>query len=46
VHQLGDYFAGGRIRTVHLACGLDVVGIEFTAPGQFGLLRTPVTLAS
>jgi hypothetical protein len=41
VHQLGDYFAGARIRTVHLARGLDVVRIEFTAPGKFGLLGTP-----
>jgi hypothetical protein len=41
VHQLGDYFADARIRTVHLARGLDVVRIEFTAPGKFGLLGTP-----
>jgi hypothetical protein len=40
VHQLGGYFATARIRTVHLAGGQDVVRIEFTAPGQFGLLGT------
>ena len=39
VHQLGDYFADARIRTVQLG-GQDVVRIEFTAPGQFGLLGT------
>ena len=39
LHQLGGYFAGARIRTVHVAGGQDVVRIEFTAPGQFGLLR-------
>jgi len=39
VHQLGGYFASARIRTVHLASGLDVVRIEFIAPGRFGLLR-------
>ena len=38
VHQLGDYFASAHIRTVRLAGGLDVVRIEFTAPGRFGLL--------
>ena len=38
VHQLGDYFAGAHIRTVRLARGQDVVRIEFTAPGRFGLL--------
>jgi hypothetical protein len=41
VHELGGYFAGARIRTVHLARGLDVVRIEFMAPGQFGLLSSP-----
>jgi hypothetical protein len=41
VHQLGGYFAAARIRTVHFAGGQDVVRIEFTAPGQFGLLGTP-----
>jgi hypothetical protein len=40
VHQLGGYFAAARIRTVHVAGGQDVVRIEFTAPGQFGLLGT------
>jgi hypothetical protein len=40
VHQLGGYFAGAHIRTVHLARGLDVVRIEFTAPGRFGLLSS------
>jgi hypothetical protein len=40
VHQLGGYFATARIRTLHLAGGQDVVRIEFTAPGQFGLLGT------
>jgi hypothetical protein len=40
LHQLGGYFAGARIRTVHFAGGQDAVRIEFTAPGQFGLLRT------
>jgi len=40
VHQLGGYFAAARIRTVHLAGGQDVVRIEFTAPGQMGLLGT------
>ena len=40
VHQLGGYFAGARIRTVHLARGLDVVRIEFAAPGRFGLLSS------
>jgi hypothetical protein len=39
LHQLGGYFASARIRTVHFAGGQDVVRIEFTAPGQFGLLR-------
>jgi hypothetical protein len=41
VHQLGDYFAGARIRAVRLAGGQAVVRVEFTAPGQFGLLSTP-----
>jgi hypothetical protein len=41
VHQLGEFYAGARIRTVHLANGQDVVRIEFTAPGRFGLLGTP-----
>jgi hypothetical protein len=41
VHQLGEFFADARIRTVHLANGQDVVRIEFTAPGRFGLLGTP-----
>jgi hypothetical protein len=40
VHQLGGYFAGAHIRMVHLARGLDVVRIEFTAPGRFGLLSS------
>ena len=40
VHQLGGYFAGAHIRTVHLARGLDVVRIEFAAPGRFGLLSS------
>jgi hypothetical protein len=40
VHQLGGYFATARIRTLHLAGGQDVVRVEFTAPGQFGLLGT------
>jgi hypothetical protein len=40
VHQLGQFFVGAHIQVVHLARGLDVVRIEFTAPGQFGLLRT------
>jgi hypothetical protein len=40
VHQLGGYFAAARIRTVHVAGGQEVVRIEFTAPGQFGLLGT------
>jgi hypothetical protein len=40
VHQLGGYFAGAHIRTVRLARGLDVVRIEFTAPGRFGLLSS------
>jgi hypothetical protein len=40
VHQLGGYFAGAHIRTVHLARGLDVVRIEFTAPGRLGLLSS------
>jgi hypothetical protein len=40
VHQLGDYFVSARIRTVHLTGGRDVVRIEFTAPGRFGLLGT------
>jgi hypothetical protein len=40
LHQLGGYFAGARIRTVQSAGGQDVVRIEFTAPGQFGLLGT------
>ena len=40
LHQLGGYFASARIRTVQSAGGQDVVRIEFTAPGQFGLLRT------
>jgi hypothetical protein len=38
VHQLGDYFASARIGTVRLASGLEVVRIEFKAPGRFGLL--------
>ena len=38
VHQLGDYFASARIQTVHLTAGQDVVRIEFTASGRFGLL--------
>jgi hypothetical protein len=38
VHQLGGHFAGARIRMVRLASGQDVVRIEFTAPGRFGLL--------
>ena len=41
VHQLGEFFAGARIRTVRLANGRDVVRIEFTAPSRFGLLGTP-----
>jgi hypothetical protein len=41
VHQLGEFFADAHIRTVHLANGQDVVRIEFTAPGRFGLLGTP-----
>ena len=40
VHQLGGFYATARIRTVHLAGGQDVVRVEFTAPGQFGLLGT------
>jgi hypothetical protein len=40
VHQLGDYFASAHIGTVRLASGLDVVRIEFKAPGRFGLLGT------
>ena len=40
VHQLGEFFVGAHIQAVHLARGLDVVRIEFTAPGRFGLLRT------
>jgi hypothetical protein len=40
LHQLGGYFASARIRTVQFAGGQDVVRIEFTAPSQFGLLRT------
>ena len=40
VHQLGTYYASARIRTVHLTGGQDVVRIEFTAPGRFGLLGT------
>jgi hypothetical protein len=38
LHQLGGYFASARLRTVHFAGGQDVVRIEFTVPGQFGLL--------
>jgi hypothetical protein len=38
VHQLGEFYAGARFRTVHLAGGRDVLRIEFTAPSQFGLL--------
>jgi hypothetical protein len=38
VHQLGTYYAGARIRAVRIADGQDVVRIEFTAPGRFGLL--------
>jgi len=38
VHRLGDYFAGARIGRVRLASGLEVVRIEFKAPGRFGLL--------
>ena len=38
VHELGDYFASARIRTVRLADGQDVVRIEFSEPGRFGLL--------
>jgi hypothetical protein len=41
VHQLGEFFANARIRTVHLANRQDVVRIEFAAPGRFGLLGTP-----
>ncbi|HXZ75280.1 MAG TPA: hypothetical protein VEH31_31025 [Streptosporangiaceae bacterium] len=40
VHQLGGYFAGLRIRTVHPTGSQDVVRIEFAAPGRFGLLGT------
>ena len=40
VHQLGEFFVGAHIQAVHLARGLDVVRIEFAAPGRFGLLRT------
>jgi hypothetical protein len=40
VHQLGGFYASARIRTVQVAGGQDVVRIEFTAPGQFGLLGT------
>jgi len=40
VHQLGTYYARARIRTVRIADGQDVVQIEFTAPGRFGLLGT------
>jgi hypothetical protein len=40
VHKLGAYFASAQIRTVQLASGRRVVQIEFTAPSQFGLLRT------
>jgi hypothetical protein len=40
LHQLGGYFASARVRTVQSVGGQDVVRIEFTAPGQFGLLRT------
>ena len=38
VHQMGDYFASARIRTVRLANGQDAVRIVFPAPGRFGLL--------
>jgi hypothetical protein len=41
VHQLGTYYAGARIRAVRIADGQDVVRIEFTAPGRFGLLGAP-----
>jgi hypothetical protein len=41
VHQLGTYYASARIRTVRIADGQDVVHIEFTAPGRFGLLSAP-----
>jgi hypothetical protein len=41
MHQLGTYYALARIRTVRIADGQDVVRIEFTAPGRFGLLGAP-----
>jgi hypothetical protein len=41
VHQLGTYYANAHIRTVQIADGQDVVRIEFTAPGRFGLLGAP-----
>jgi hypothetical protein len=41
VHQLGTYYAGARIRAVRIADSQDVVRIEFTAPGRFGLLGAP-----
>jgi hypothetical protein len=39
VRHLGDYFASAHIGAVQLADGLEVVRIEFKAPGRFGLLR-------
>jgi len=37
-HQLQGFFAGARIRAVHLASGRDVVRVEFAAPSPLGVL--------
>jgi hypothetical protein len=37
-HQLQGFFAGARIRAVHLASGHDVVRVEFAAPSPLGVL--------
>jgi hypothetical protein len=39
VHQLQGFFAGARIRAVHLASGRDVVRVEFAAPSPLGVLN-------
>jgi hypothetical protein len=38
VHGLKSYFAGARIRAVHLPSGGDVVQVEFAAPSPLGVL--------
>jgi hypothetical protein len=37
-HQLQGYFAGARIRVVHLANGQNVVQVAFAAPSPLGEL--------